>query len=130
LSSAIYRVYFKILLQRGLSKAEIVFLRLCGVTLVLGGILLVQNDLFRADLLLQTSILGLLGFTLPLFLILNIIQRLEISSFAMLLFLYPTTTFMMSAALGYTQFHGSDVLATVVIAFGVIRYETTIIKRS
>jgi hypothetical protein len=37
---------------------------------------------------------------------------------------------MMSAALGYTQFHGSDVLATVVIAFGVIRYETTIIKRS
>jgi chloramphenicol-sensitive protein RarD len=123
LSAAFFRLYFKILLQQGHSKSVIIFMRLIGLTVFLGIALAVRPDLFRSDLILETAAIGLLGFTLPLFLTLNILQRLELSNFAMLLFLYPALTFMISTILGYAQFYITDLIAFTVIGFGVIRYE-------
>src|SRR5262249_51769394 len=100
LSSAIYRVYFKVLLDRGLSKTALIFLRLIGLTVILGLALVVRSDLFRTDLLVTTAAIGLLGFTIPLFLIISVIQRVEIKSFAMMLFLLPLLTFAFSTSFG------------------------------
>jgi drug/metabolite transporter (DMT)-like permease len=122
LCSAFYRVYSKIALDKGMTIATIVLLRLSLVTLVLGGILIVQPDLFRLDLLLPTAIVGVVGFCLPLFLILTVIQRVTIPNFAMLLFLLPALTLSFSVGLGYTQFYVSDAVAAGLILLGVALY--------
>lgn len=123
LSGAFYRVYFKILLQMGLAKSAVVFLRLIATTLVLGVVLLLRPDLFRADILVETVVIGILGFALPLFLVLTILQRVTISHYAMLLFLVPAMTYAFSAALGYGHFFVSDIVAAVLIFAGVGLYE-------
>src|SRR5215471_4185545 len=86
ISSAFYRVYYKLLLLGGATKSAVIFMRLFGVTIALGAIPLVRPELFRVDLLAETAILGVIGFTLPLFLTLTIVKHLTIRSFAMLLF--------------------------------------------
>ncbi len=103
ISSAFYRVYYKLLLLDGMTKSAVIFFRLFGITIVLGAMLLIRPELFRVDLLAETAILGLVGFTLPLFLTMSIIQRLTIRSFAMLLFAVPALTFLLSASLGYAH---------------------------
>jgi drug/metabolite transporter (DMT)-like permease len=123
ISSAFYRVYFKILLASGATKSAVIFVRLFGVTLVLGAILLIRPELFRADLLVATSILGLIGFTLPLFLTLVIMQHVTIRSFAILLFSVPALTFLLSAILGYANFFVSDSIAAVLAVFAVVFHE-------
>jgi drug/metabolite transporter (DMT)-like permease len=123
LAGAFYRVYFKILLNAGMSKSTIVFLRLMGITLVLGGILLVHPGLFRLDILVQTALIGVFGFAIPLFLVLGAIQRLEVRSYAMLLFFLPATTYLLSAALGYGHLYISDLAAGGLMLFGVALHE-------
>jgi drug/metabolite transporter (DMT)-like permease len=123
LSSGFYRVYFRLLLARGMMKSAVIFFRLFGLTIVLGGVLLIKPELFRSDLLLETSILGLVGFTVPLFLSLTIIQRLTLRSFAMLLFALPAITFFLSAGLGYTRLFPTDIVAGALAIVGVVVYE-------
>jgi drug/metabolite transporter (DMT)-like permease len=123
ISSAFYRVYFRLLLVGGATKSAVIFIRLFGITIVLGAILLIRPELFRVDLLAQTATLGLVGFTLPLFLTLTIIQRLTIRSFAMLLFAVPALTFLLSATLGYARLFPSDIVAGALAIIGVILHE-------
>jgi drug/metabolite transporter (DMT)-like permease len=128
ISSAFYRVYFRLLLVRGSSKSAVIFIRMFGLTIVLGVILLFQPKLFRVDLLTETALLGFIGFTLPLFLSLTIIQRLAIRSFAMLFFAMPALTLLFSASLGYAHVFGSDIIAGSLAIFGVILHERRSIK--
>jgi drug/metabolite transporter (DMT)-like permease len=124
LSSGFYRVYFKVLLEKGLSKSAIVFLRLMAITLLLGGILFVRPELFRADILFKTALIGVLGFAIPLFLSLGALQRLAVRSYAMLLFLLPALTYALSASFGYGQLYVSDLFAGGLILLGVAVHET------
>jgi drug/metabolite transporter (DMT)-like permease len=123
LSSSIYYVYFKILLRNNVTKCAIVFFRLFAITLLLGAILIVRPDLFRKDLLLETALIGFVGFSLPILVVLSIIQRVSINSFAMLLFLLPVLTFLISASIGYVQFYLSDIIAAGLTFLGVALYE-------
>lgn len=123
ISSAFYRVYFRVLLVGGATKSVIIFVRLFGTTVALGIILLVKPEYFRADLLVQTAVLGLVGFTIPLFLTLTIIQHVTIPSFAMLLFCVPVFTFILSAAAGYTHLFASDLVAAALTITGATLYE-------
>lgn len=123
LSSAFYRVYFKVLLEAGASKSVIVFTRLIGVTLLLGAILLLRPELFRYDMLAKTVLIGVLGVAIPLFLALGAIQRLQVRSYAMLLFLLPASTYLLSAVFGYGRFYGSDLLACGLMLLGVVTHE-------
>lgn len=123
-SSACYRVYFRLLLQRGMGKAVIVFVRLIGLTTFLGLYLVLMPDLFHAELLIKTALLGLVGFTAPLFLVLTVIQRVEIPRFAMLLFLFPALTYLLSSIMGYGDFYVSDLFAAGVLTGIVIFHET------
>src|SRR5262249_50648190 len=90
---------------------------------VLGVVLGAMPHLFRWELLIETAVIGVLGFTLPLFLTLVVIQRVPIRSFAILLFLFPALTFIFSAALGYAHLYASDILAAGVIIAGVALHE-------
>jgi drug/metabolite transporter (DMT)-like permease len=47
LTGAVYLVYFKVLLQKGIPKSAIVLTRLMGLSVVLGSVLLVHPDLFQ-----------------------------------------------------------------------------------
>jgi drug/metabolite transporter (DMT)-like permease len=123
LSSAFYRAYFKLLLTAGMTKSAVIFARLFGLTIVLGSVLLIKPHLFRSDLLINTCVLGLIGFTLPLFLTLTIIERLTIRSFAVLLFALPAITFFLSAVLGYDRLFPSDVVAGALTLAGVAVHE-------
>jgi len=123
ISSAFYRVYFRLLLVGGVTKSAVIFIRLFGITISLGAILLIRPELFRVDLLAETAVLGLLGFTLPLFLTLAIIQRLTLQSFAMLLFAVPALTFLLSESLGYARLFPSDIVAGALAIIGMILHE-------
>lgn len=123
ISSAFYRVYYKLLLVDGMTKSAVIFIRLFGITIALGAILLIRPELFRVDLLAETAILGFVGFTLPLFLTLIIIQRLTIRSFAMLLFAVPVLTFLLSASVGYAHLFVSDIVAAGLAVLGVVVHE-------
>jgi drug/metabolite transporter (DMT)-like permease len=122
-AGAFYQVYFKVLLQKGMTKSSIILLRLMGITLVLGVILLARPALFRYDLLLDTALIGLFGFALPLFLTLTVIQHVKIQSFAMLLFSYPVLTLLISQSMGYAQTYVSDIIAGGLILTGIAVYE-------
>jgi drug/metabolite transporter (DMT)-like permease len=123
IASAFYRVYYKLLLVSGATKSSVIFGRLFGVTVVLGTILLIRPELFRIDLLGETAILGLIGFTLPLFLTLTIIQRVTIRSFAILLFSVPALTFVLSASVGYAHFFVSDIVAAALAVVAIVFHE-------
>jgi drug/metabolite transporter (DMT)-like permease len=123
LSSGFYRVYFKRLLQREITKSSIIFFRLFGTTLLTGAILLANPGLFQMRLLPYVVLLGLLGFTAPLFLTLVIIQRVSIRRFAMLLFAIPVLTFALSATLGYVHVFISDVFAGAAVFLGLAIHE-------
>ena len=126
-SSAVYSVYFKRLLEQGVKKSSIIFFRLVGLSLVLGVILLTKPDLFQPKLVLETSVLGLFGFTIPLFITLYVLQRVQISNFAMLLFLLPALTMIVAGSIGYVELRYSDIVACILILLGVVVYETRFI---
>ena len=69
------------------------------------------------------GILGLIGFTAPLFLTLIIMERVTIRSFAMLLFCVPALTFIASASIGYATFFPSDLIAAALAIFGAVFHE-------
>jgi len=119
LSSAFYRVYLKRLLNRGISKLAILFLRLFGVTFLLAGYLIVQPDAIDLEILPQLILLGLFSFTMPLLLILSVLQNTDIRHFSLLLFLIPAFTYLFSALLGHTEFFFLDILAAGFILMGV-----------
>jgi drug/metabolite transporter (DMT)-like permease len=123
LSTSYCRVYFKILLEKGLDKSSIIFLRLIGPTVILGLFLLVMPELIHLDHIAETVIVGIFGFTIPLFLILNVVQRVNIGGLSMLLFLFPALTLMFSWFLGYAHLFISDVGAGAVILLGVAMYQ-------
>ena len=110
-STAIYRSYFKVLLNAGTDKAAIVLLRMSGLSIVLGAILIFQPFLFSAQRFIETAALGLIGFAFPLFLSLTILQNVTIRSFSMLLFLYPVLTYWGSASVGLVKVYGSDLVS-------------------
>jgi drug/metabolite transporter (DMT)-like permease len=128
LCGAFYVVYFKILLQAGLAKSAIIFLRLIMTTLGLGTVLVVRPELFRADIFAEIAVLGIFGFAAPLFLTLTILQRVTISAYAMLLFLVPVLTYLLSGALGYGRLFYSDLLAAGLIFYCVAFFERTRIR--
>jgi drug/metabolite transporter (DMT)-like permease len=123
LASGVYRVYFKILLMEGASKSSIIFFRLFGITLSLGIILTVRPSLVRFDLLPKIALLGIIGFTVPLFLTLTIIQHVSVRSFAILLFLLPTLTFLLATSVGYSRFYPSDIGAAAIAVLAVLFHE-------
>jgi drug/metabolite transporter (DMT)-like permease len=123
ISSAFYRVYYRLLLLGGETKSAIIFVRLFGLTTVLGFVLLARPELFRSDLLTETVVIGLVGFTLPLFLTLTILQNMTIPSFSMLLFCLPILTFVLSASIGYARLFPSDLLAGTLTIVGLVLYE-------
>jgi drug/metabolite transporter (DMT)-like permease len=123
LSSACYRVYFKLLLENGLSRSAIIFFRLAGTTLVPGIIMIFWPEQFRPDLLVQTAIVGVLGFALPLFLVLTILQRIALGNYAILLFSVPAITYLLSSLFGYGQFYATDLLAALLIFAAVAVHE-------
>jgi drug/metabolite transporter (DMT)-like permease len=122
-SSGFYRVYFKRLLQEGGTKASIIFFRLIATTFFTGIVLLMRPELFRSDLLLAVILIGFIGFTVPLFLTLLIIQHVTIRSFSMLLFSIPVMTLLLSASFGYTHIFPSDILAALLVFAGVTFHE-------
>jgi drug/metabolite transporter (DMT)-like permease len=117
LSSAFYRVCFKLLLEIGLAKSAIVFLRLIGMTLFLGAYLCFRPDKFRGDLLLPLAVVGALTFALPLFLMLTVLRRIPIVNYAMLLFCVPATTYILAGLFGYGSFFASDLIGITVYEF-------------
>ena len=123
LSSGFYRVYFKRLLSRQVTKSSIIFSRLFATTLMTGVILLINPHLFQIRLLPYVFLLGLLGFTAPLFLTLIIIQRVTIRRFAMLLFAIPVLTFAFSASIGYVHVFVSDIFAGAAVLVGLAIHE-------
>ncbi len=129
LCSGFYRIYLKLLMSEGANKAVVVFYRMIGSTLITGSILVARPDWFRADLLLPTGLVGLCGFALPLFLMLFVIQRLRVQSFAALLFLMPMLTYAFSVLTGYAHLHWSDVLGGLIIFAAVVCYEIAQSKR-
>ncbi len=129
LSSALYRVYFKIVLTRGMPLAAVILSRLCATTVVLGGILILDRQLIRSDLLLPISVMGLIGFCLPLFLMLVVIRSVAIPRLAMLLFAFPALTLFFSIALRLARFYWSDLVAAAVILLGPAMYERASLLR-
>src|ERR1051326_3155809 len=123
LFGALYQGYFKVLLQKGAAKSAIILLRLVGTTVVLGGILFMRPDLFRSDLLLETALVGLIGFAAPLFLVLEVLQRVKLQNFAVLLFLFPVLTLVISWATGYAKIFQSDIAAAALLLIAIILYE-------
>ena len=124
LSSAFYRVYFKVLLQKGLLKSTIVFFRLIGITLVLGGVLLVRPELFRADILAKTALIGL--FWIWRFQFSRCLAQSSVCQCAVTrccYFFLPALTYALSAALGYGRFYMSDLLAGGLLLLGVAAHE-------
>lgn len=129
LFSAIYRVHFRILLTSGMPPSAIIFNRLHATTVTLGAVVLSDPHLFRGDLVLQASLIGLFGFCAPLFLMLMVIRRVNIPDLAMLLFAFPALTLLMSAGFGYTRLYWSDLLAGVVMLVGLATYERGVLLR-
>jgi drug/metabolite transporter (DMT)-like permease len=129
LSAAFYTYYFKVLLDDGVDKAEIVLLRMSGISLVLGMAILIRPELFSAELLLKTTVIGLIGFALPLFLSLTILQGVTIRGFAMLLFLYPVLTYSFSASIGLVNLYISDLLAGFLILVAVGFHEIVSMRK-
>lgn len=122
-AGAYYTIYYKILLERKLPKSLIITLRLVCLTVILGLALAINQSLFRTDLLIPTVILGLIGFTLPLFLILTIVQRVTIRQYSVLLFLVPALTLLFSIGAGYERLRIFDLLGAGVIVIAVIYHE-------
>ena len=125
-AGAYYTIYYKILLVRGLAKSLIITLRLALLTVILGLLLVIDRELFRTDLLISTAIVGLFGFTLPLFLILNIVQRVTIRRYAILLFLVPALTLLLSILVGYETLRTFDALGAGILIFAVGYHEASI----
>jgi drug/metabolite transporter (DMT)-like permease len=128
LSSAIYRVHFKVLLANGMSTSAVVFNRLHATTLVLGVILVLDPKLFQTNLIVPTALIGLFGFCIPLYLILNVIRRMAIPRFAILLFAFPAMTLLLSAGLGFARLYWSDLLAGVLTLVGLAAYDQSTLR--
>jgi drug/metabolite transporter (DMT)-like permease len=125
-AGAYYTIYYKLLIVRGLPKSLIITLRLVVLTVVLGFLLAMDRELFRIDLLIPTAILGLIGFTLPLFLILNIVQHVTIRRYSILLFLVPALTLLFSIFAGYETLRTFDVLGAGILILAVGYHEASI----
>jgi drug/metabolite transporter (DMT)-like permease len=123
LSSAFYRVSFKLLLEVGLAKSAIVFLRLVAMTILLGAYLCFRPDKFRGDLLLPLAVVGALTFAIPLFLMLTVLRRIPVVNYAMLLFCVPAATYILAGMFGYGSFFLSDFIAAGFILLGITVYE-------
>jgi drug/metabolite transporter (DMT)-like permease len=119
-AGAYYTIYYKTLIARGFPKSLIITLRLVFLTLILGFMPTINRELFRLDLLIPTAILDLIGFTLPLFLILNIVQRVTIRRYSILLFLVPALTLMFSIFAGYETLRPFDILGAGILILAVV----------
>jgi drug/metabolite transporter (DMT)-like permease len=122
-AGAYYTIYYKMLIVRGIPKSLIITLRLVFLTVILGFLLIMNQELFRVDLLISTAILGLIGFTLPLFLILNVVQRVTIRRYSILLFLVPALTLIFSIVAGYEALRALDVLGAGILILAVSYHE-------
>jgi drug/metabolite transporter (DMT)-like permease len=125
-AGAYYTIYYKMLIVSGLPKFLILTMRLALLTVILAFWLTIDRELFRTDLLISTAILGLIGFTLPLFLILNVLQRVTIRRYSILLFLVPALTLLFSIFAGYETLRAFDVLGAVILILAVCYHEASI----
>lgn len=123
LSSAAYRVYSKQLLSVGMDKSQILFYRLFGVTISLSVYAYIGKEVVQVEAILPVLITGIIGFSLPLFLILYVLEHMEIRQFAILWFLLPLITYFVSFGFGYTDVYVLDALAAICIVLGVSSYE-------
>lgn len=128
-ASALYRVSFKKLLSRGEDIATIVFFRLSFLTISIGILLLIKRELFVIQMIPIISFLGLIGFALPLFMSLYVLQRTELKRFGMLLFILPLTTAIFSVLFGYSDFYPLDLGAGLLIILGVTLNEGSSISK-
>jgi drug/metabolite transporter (DMT)-like permease len=125
-AGAYYTIYYKMLIVRGLPKSLIITLRLALLTMILGFLLAMDPELFRIDLLSSTAILGLIGFTLPLFLILNIVQRVTMRRYSILLFLVPALKLLFSIFAGYETLRAFDILGAGILILAVGYHEASV----
>jgi threonine/homoserine efflux transporter RhtA len=66
---------------------------------------------------------GITGFTIPLYLSLVVIRRMEVQNFAVLLFLLPAVTYVFSVVLGLSDIRIIDCFGALFIVAAVIMYE-------
>jgi drug/metabolite transporter (DMT)-like permease len=123
LSSALYRVFFKRLLNKGMAREWTIFYRLMGLSVGLGVMLLLYSDYVQLRILAPLIVLAIVGFAVPLLLVVFVIQQFALRSFAMMLFLLPVMTYGLSAALGYSQPRLLDIPAASLVLAGVIFHE-------
>jgi drug/metabolite transporter (DMT)-like permease len=122
-SSAMYRIYFKKLLNDGISKSLIVFTRLLGISTVLGFYIFFHPYLWISDMIIQASLVGLFSFTIPLFISLFVLQRVSIENFSMLLFLLPAFTTIESTLLGYYDMSLTKIYGVILLLAGMYIFE-------
>jgi drug/metabolite transporter (DMT)-like permease len=122
-AGAMYRIYYKMLLNQGVSKSAIVLYRLSGLSFVLGAILIFRPQMFRSQYLGQVATVGLVGFTGPLFLILFVLQKVRVAHFSIMLFLMPVLTYAFACWMKLTRPSLGDLAAGAVIFLGVAVYE-------
>lgn len=123
--SAVYRIYFKRLLNIGLSKSLIIFSRLLGLSLVSGFIILMNPQLWNQEALIMVIFVGILGFSVPLFISLYVLQRVSIEHFSILLFCLPLVTALETMGLGYYKITWEFLLGATLILIGILRFEQT-----
>jgi len=121
-STAVCRVLFSRLLAEGRTKSEIMLHRMWALSATLGAVLLFRPELVRPDLALQIALLGLVGFTVPLFMVLVIAERLRIDQMANLFFLLPVITYLLAWTRGLYEPTAASLLAMVAVCMAVTSY--------
>lgn len=116
-ASGVYRSYNKKLLALGFEKIPILFTRLIFATVALG-IYCAYHSEFAPMTLSRVgalTVLGFVGFFLPLALTLYILQKMHVKRFALAMYSIPIMTYGFSYMTGHTQFYSSDLLAMVIV---------------
>lgn len=118
-----FRYYNKTLLESGLEKIPLLFNRLILCSIVLG--------VWSFDELMATSyglmgvvgLAGFLGFFIPLSLTLYIIQKLNIKSYVLYMYMTPILTYFLSSFVGKTTMLPLDLIAGGFVLGSLIYYE-------
>lgn len=124
-ATAMYRVYYKRLLNAKLPKPAIVFYRMTMLVPVLAGVVAFREPVATVSIVVPAVLIGACGFALPIFLMLNAMQSLLLRRVALLMFLTPLTTFALSWAVGYAHIGWSECIGSVMILAAVL-YDSSV----
>jgi drug/metabolite transporter (DMT)-like permease len=114
-ASAMYLIYYKVLLESGMGKPEIILFRLMGITLILGVYIAYNPAVASAGYLMELVVLGVFGFALPLFLIIYLVEILAVRHLGLYLFAAPAMTYYFSWSLGYVDLRMLDLVGAAII---------------